>query len=81
MFKVLIVPSYSLMKGINFWLSNTDKELVTKHYGQMFKIFMGLPKSTPREVIKVLAGDVEQSFRVSSLNSDTKNTNRESGGG
>ncbi len=65
------------MKGVNFWLSNSDKELMAKHYGQMFKLFMGLPKSTPKEVVKVLAGDVEQSFRVSSLNSDTKNTNRE----
>jgi hypothetical protein len=76
LFKILIAPSYALMKGVCFWMSDKDKQLGCTHYRQMFKLFMGLPRSTPNEVIKLIAGDLEKYLRTGSINCDIKNDNR-----
>jgi hypothetical protein len=58
LFRMLVVPSYTLLKGVYYWLSNSEKKLISTHFKKMFKLFMVLPKPTPDNVILLLAGDI-----------------------
>lgn len=63
LFRVLIVPSYLLLKGVYFWLKESDRQAIISSFNVSFKKWMGIPIATPTILVEMIVGNVDVFLR------------------